>query len=83
MTCPRSPPDSLAFLAGENINGEDWVVAGMCAYVPQVRTTPDELHSTTSDSCQVPWLRNASIKENILFHLPYDQDRYDKTLQVR
>ncbi|KAJ7666515.1 P-loop containing nucleoside triphosphate hydrolase protein [Mycena rosella] len=59
MTCPRSPPDSLASFA-------DWVVPGMCAYVPQVS-----------------WLRNASIKENILFHLPYNQERYEKTLEAR
>ncbi|KAJ7122930.1 multidrug resistance-associated ABC transporter [Mycena epipterygia] len=65
MTCPRSPPDSLAFFANANISREDWLLEGMCAYVPQVS-----------------WLRNASIKENILFHLPYDQERYEKTLEA-
>ena len=29
---------------------------------------------------QVPWIENASIKDNILFGLPYDQDRYRKVL---
>ncbi|ESK87928.1 atp-binding cassette transporter [Moniliophthora roreri MCA 2997] len=31
---------------------------------------------------QTAWLRNASIKDNILFNLPYDEKRYQKTLEV-
>ncbi|KAJ7512873.1 multidrug resistance-associated ABC transporter [Mycena galericulata] len=31
---------------------------------------------------QAAWLRNASIKENILFSLPYDEERYKLTLEV-
>ncbi|KAF5389660.1 hypothetical protein D9757_004116 [Collybiopsis confluens] len=31
---------------------------------------------------QSAWLRNASIKNNILFNLPYDEERYKKTLEV-
>ncbi|KAL0959849.1 hypothetical protein HGRIS_011525 [Hohenbuehelia grisea] len=31
---------------------------------------------------QSTWLRNASIKDNILFNLPYDEARYQKTLEV-
>ncbi|KAF5371802.1 hypothetical protein D9758_003453 [Tetrapyrgos nigripes] len=31
---------------------------------------------------QAAWLRNASIKDNILFNLPYDEERYQKTLEA-
>ncbi|KAJ7204719.1 multidrug resistance-associated ABC transporter [Mycena pura] len=31
---------------------------------------------------QAAWLRNASIKDNILFNLPYDEERYKLTLEV-
>jgi ABC-type multidrug transport system fused ATPase/permease subunit len=31
---------------------------------------------------QVAWLQNASIKENILFNLSYDETRYRETLEV-
>ncbi|RDB27902.1 ATP-dependent bile acid permease [Hypsizygus marmoreus] len=62
---PRSPPDSLASFAGVHVVKEDWIVKGVCAYVPQAA-----------------WLRNASIKDNILFSLPYDEERYQKTLEV-
>ncbi|KAG6829812.1 hypothetical protein H0H87_010041 [Tephrocybe sp. NHM501043] len=63
--CPRSPPDSLASFTGVHVSKEEWVVQGICAYVPQAA-----------------WLRNASIKDNILFNLPYDEERYQKTLEV-
>ena len=31
---------------------------------------------------QIPWIENASIKDNILFGLPYDEERYHKTVEV-
>ncbi|KAJ7126325.1 P-loop containing nucleoside triphosphate hydrolase protein [Mycena epipterygia] len=65
MLCPRSPPNSLASLTDVLASKEEWVVEGMCAYVPQAA-----------------WLRNASIKDNILFSLPYDEERYKLTLEV-
>ncbi|KAF8627345.1 hypothetical protein AX15_004416 [Amanita polypyramis BW_CC] len=65
LMCPRSPPDSIASFIGKTISREQWVVEGLCAYVPQTA-----------------WLRNASIKENILFDLPFDQERYQKTLEA-
>ncbi|KAJ7916834.1 ABC transporter transmembrane region-domain-containing protein [Mycena leptocephala] len=65
MMCPRSPADSIASFANSRPTKEDWVIHGICAYVPQAA-----------------WLQNASIKENILFNLPYDEERYKLTLEV-
>lgn len=65
VVCPRSPPDALAQFAGQAVAPEEWVVEGVCAYVPQSA-----------------WLRNASIKDNILFNLPYDEERYQETLEA-
>ncbi|KZT01063.1 multidrug resistance-associated ABC transporter [Laetiporus sulphureus 93-53] len=62
---PRTPPDTISSFAGVVVPEEEWVVEGVCAYVPQSA-----------------WLRNASIKDNILFDLPYVEERYRKTLQV-
>ncbi|KAK8101300.1 hypothetical protein PG999_011674 [Apiospora kogelbergensis] len=31
---------------------------------------------------QIPWIENATIKENVLFGLPYDEHRYRTTLEV-
>lgn len=66
ILCPRSPPDALArFSMLSHIPKNEWVVPGICAYVPQT-----------------PWLQNMSIKENILFGLPYDEKRYKETIKV-
>jgi hypothetical protein len=66
LICPRSPPDTIAAFAElKSIPEDEWVVPGVCAYVPQTA-----------------WLQNASIRDNILFHLPYDKKRYNETLEV-
>lgn len=67
VLCPRSPPDFIASFggAGTNVSEDEWIVPGVCAYVPQVS-----------------WLQNATIRENILFHLPYNELRYQRTLEA-
>ena len=35
VLCPRSPPDSLASFTNAKISKEEWIVDGICAYVPQ------------------------------------------------
>ncbi|KAI0754233.1 multidrug resistance-associated ABC transporter [Daedaleopsis nitida] len=65
LLCPRSPPDIIASFAGVEVSQEEWVMQGLCAYVPQSA-----------------WLRNASIRDNILFDLPYVEERYQKTLEA-
>ena len=34
---PRSPPDALASFAGVSVPKDEWIVEGICEYVPQVR----------------------------------------------
>ncbi|KAI0066796.1 multidrug resistance-associated ABC transporter [Artomyces pyxidatus] len=66
VLCPRTPHDAIASFVGVLPKPEEWIVDGVCAYVPQSA-----------------WLRNASIKaENILFNLPFDPERYQRTLEV-
>lgn len=31
---------------------------------------------------QIPWIENASIRDNIVFGLPFDEERYKKTVEV-
>jgi ABC-type multidrug transport system fused ATPase/permease subunit len=31
---------------------------------------------------QIPWIENASIRDNILFGLPYDDNRYNRVIEV-
>lgn len=37
ISCPRSPPNIIASFAGVLPKPEDWIVPGVCAFVPQVR----------------------------------------------
>jgi hypothetical protein len=71
---PRSPPDSLASFVGVHVPKEQWIVKGICAYVPQVS---GKLSFCTScyynpiPFLQAAWLRNASIRGQF-----YDQARH-------
>jgi ABC-type transport system involved in cytochrome bd biosynthesis fused ATPase/permease subunit len=36
---------------------------------------------TISYAAQVPWLRHASIRDNIIFGYPYEEDRYHQVIE--
>ncbi|KAL1887351.1 Transporter of the ATP-binding cassette (ABC) [Ceratocystis pirilliformis] len=62
--------------------GEMTIIKG-CVYCPggrsreDVRVDPETgLANTLAYAAQSPWLVNATIKENILFSAPFDEDRY-------
>ncbi|MCJ1390652.1 hypothetical protein MMC18_003513 [Xylographa bjoerkii] len=40
------------------------------------------LDSSIAFVAQIPWIENATIKDNILFGLPFDSGRYNKVLSV-
>ncbi|KAH7105025.1 multidrug resistance-associated ABC transporter [Auriculariales sp. MPI-PUGE-AT-0066] len=62
--CPRSGPGAVALQYPSRLpSPEEWILPGVCAYVPQVA-----------------FLQNATIRDNILFYLPFDEDRYQQTL---
>jgi ABC-type multidrug transport system fused ATPase/permease subunit len=68
-------------------------VLGGSIYVPRAPSLA-ERHDTKANKsnwiipgaiayvAQIPWIENASIKDNILFGLPYDEERYNKTVEV-
>jgi ABC-type multidrug transport system fused ATPase/permease subunit len=41
-----------------------------------------KLEGRTAYAAQSPWILNASLRDNILFGLPYDKDRYEKVIDV-
>lgn len=40
------------------------------------------IDSSIAYVAQIPWIENATVKQNILFELPYDQGRYNKVLDA-
>jgi ABC-type multidrug transport system fused ATPase/permease subunit len=68
-------------------------VLGGNLYVPKVPSLHERHDNKANKSnwiipgaiayvAQIPWIENASIKDNILFGLSYDEERYDKTVEV-
>ena len=64
VLCPQTPPDAIASFTGIVPSPDEWVIDGVCAYVPQVGIAFQSLirWSYTHYSSQSAWLRNASIK---------------------
>lgn len=50
----------------------------------ETKATKDNwiIESAIAYVAQIPWIENATIKDNILFGLPHDADRYKKVLEV-
>lgn len=85
---------------GYKISKEDWIISGVCAYVPQVFVWLEDIWIDLSliidfrlrgfgmrqskvVLSSIRRMKNSLwILDNILFNLPYDEDRYLKTLEV-
>ena len=39
-------------------------------------------NGTISYASQIPWIQNATVKNNILFNLPYDESRYKQIINI-
>jgi hypothetical protein len=66
VLCSKTPPDAIASFAGVIPPPGEWVVDGVCAYVPQVSLDFFSGNGIYICSFQSAWLRNASIKGKIL-----------------
>jgi ABC-type transport system involved in cytochrome bd biosynthesis fused ATPase/permease subunit len=66
MVTTRSPPDALAIFSA-------------LTYIP-----PEDwvVNGVCAYVPQSAWLQNATVRENILFHLPFDGHRYRQTLEA-
>ncbi|RAL62078.1 hypothetical protein DID88_002564 [Monilinia fructigena] len=78
------PKGELSIISGKTGTGKIHVPRG-----PKAADRHDHLAnkdnwiipSSIAFVAQIPWIENASIKDNILFGLPFDEDRYKKVIE--
>ncbi|KAG0192526.1 hypothetical protein DFQ28_008764 [Apophysomyces sp. BC1034] len=89
------PPNKLSIVCGPtgsgkttllaSLFGETHCVSGAAILPRKVVTRSSPLGGAVSGIAyvaQTAWLQNCSIRDNILFGLPYDNDRYEKVLYM-
>jgi ABC-type multidrug transport system fused ATPase/permease subunit len=89
------PSNKLSIVCGPTGSGKTTLLASLlgetacvqgAAVLPRNKRTPTSplggAESGIAYVAQTAWLQNASIKDNILFGLPFDQDRYDQVLYM-
>nr|XP_054771001.1 ATP-binding cassette sub-family C member 5-like [Lytechinus pictus] len=94
---PRVPDDKVSkVLFGINFALEKGKLTGVCGSVGAGKTSLisailGQMHNMEGDNCvsgnfayaaQEAWIFNATVKNNILFGLPFDEDKYDMVLHA-
>jgi hypothetical protein len=83
ILCPRSPPNILASFQGVIPSEDKWVVPNVCAYVPQSAWLRNASIKGAPNVACIYWsITKYFLSENILFNLPYVEERYQKTLEA-
>ena len=75
------PENSLVFLIGPVGSGKSSLLMTMIGELP-LSGGKLSLDGVLSYSPQTPWVFSGSVKENILFGRPLDQNRYDAVLEA-
>ncbi|KAJ3109759.1 hypothetical protein HK100_003234, partial [Physocladia obscura] len=79
----KIPKGKLVAIVGSVGSGKSSLLS---ALVGQLRPVNENARVVFSGSmglaAQIPWIMNASLKDNILFGLPFDQKQYDKAVRV-
>jgi len=54
-------------------NGKAWTNLFFC--------TPPTIHGRIGYAAQQPWITNATLRENVLFGMPYEKKKYDRIME--
>ena len=88
------PVGKLSIVTGPTGSGKSAVLVALLgemdllegqSFLPKDINTVDPatgLRNSVSYAAQTPWLQQKTIKDNILFGEPYDEERYEATLEA-
>lgn len=74
-------PGTLTTVVGPVGSGKSTLLAGLIGDVKVVRGGV-KASGTVAYCAQTPWIQSASIRDNILFGLPYDEKRFVEVIRV-
>jgi ATP-binding cassette subfamily C (CFTR/MRP) protein 1 len=77
----RVPRGSLTIIVGAVGSGKSTLLSGILGEAQRVTGTV-MLSGRVGYAPQIPWIQNASLRDNILFGKPYDAERYKKVIHV-
>jgi ATP-binding cassette subfamily C (CFTR/MRP) protein 1 len=71
----------LVCIVGAVGSGKSSMLSGILGEM-HLKSGQLRVHGSIAYCDQRPWILNATVKENILFGLPYDEEKFEKTLQA-
>ncbi|CAI7915911.1 unnamed protein product, partial [Closterium sp. NIES-53] len=76
-------PGKLVAVVGATGQGKSSLVSALLGEMPMVSgDSPPIIRGRVAYVSQVSWIFNATVRENILFGLPYDRQRYERAVRV-
>ncbi|KAJ6728666.1 ABC TRANSPORTER C FAMILY MEMBER 11-RELATED [Salix koriyanagi] len=73
---------SLVAIVGGTGEGKTSLISAMLGELPPMQDASVVIRGTVAYAPQVPWIFNASVRDNILFGLKYEPSRYGKAIDV-
>eukprot|EP01080_Neovahlkampfia_damariscottae_P009457 gene9457-1663_t len=76
----KCPKHKLIFVIGNLGSGKSSLLEGIIGEMKLISGT-SKISNSLAYSPQVSWIQNETLKENILFGLPYDKEKYERILE--
>ena len=68
---------------GEVGSGKSSLIQALLnSMLPTTHNSKIYINGTISYVAQIPWIQNDTLKNNILFYQPFDEERYNKIIEL-
>ncbi|KAG2290989.1 hypothetical protein Bca52824_037658 [Brassica carinata] len=76
------PIGSLVAVVGSTGEGKTSLISAMLGELPALSVATVTLRGSVAYVPQVSWIFNATVRDNILFGSPFDQEKYERVIDV-